>query len=236
MIHTSRMKPWQSAREQARQNGEKMFNGKPCDKGHGARRYTSAGSCVECYRLRGLEGRRQPREKQNEHCRRHAERHRERMKLAADVDRLLYPEKYAARRKAARLRNGDALRAKERQRRAKQRAEKCPKLRLQETLHTSRRRARKRGVLAKATIKQIRWLKEMQGHRCAYCGNRGPLELDHKIALAKGGPHVLSNLQWLCQPHNKNKMTMPDHAYRRQHGIPLVTPWDWQFRMFEFVA
>jgi hypothetical protein len=39
-------------RLEAAQKGEKIFEGRLCKHGHGARRYTSNGACVECIAAR----------------------------------------------------------------------------------------------------------------------------------------------------------------------------------------
>jgi 5-methylcytosine-specific restriction endonuclease McrA len=43
------------------------------------------------------------------------------------------------------------------------------------------------------------------GHRCAYCGNGAPLQLDHIIPVSKGGSSDPGNLQSLCVPCNRAK-------------------------------
>lgn len=61
---------------------------------------------------------------------------------------------------------------------------------------------------------------------CAYCGSLVRMELDHKRALARGGLHVLSNLQYLCHDCNAAKGRTSDSEYRRAQGIPPRTKWD----------
>lgn len=105
--------------------------------------------------------------------------------------------------------------------------EKDPEgLRLQHRLARSRRRAAARGVYASATQGEIRQLLQWQGGRCAYCGSHGPLHLDHKHPISKGGKHTALNLQWLCATCNMDKRATPDGEYRRLKGIPTATQWD----------
>ena len=43
------------------------------------------------------------------------------------------------------------------------------------------------------------------GHACVYCGRTQELEVDHRLALARGGSNDLENLQTLCRPCNRSK-------------------------------
>lgn len=43
------------------------------------------------------------------------------------------------------------------------------------------------------------------GRKCAYCGARWPLTIDHIIPLNRGGGHHRENLQCLCKPCNEAK-------------------------------
>jgi len=66
----------------------------------------------------------------------------------------------------------------------------------------------------------------LQTGRCAYCGDIGPLHLDHRQPISRAGTHERRNLQWLCVAHNQAKAAMPDAVFRRLKGIPTLTPWD----------
>lgn len=69
------------------------------------------------------------------------------------------------------------------------------------------RRARQYAAGGSYTKTQIQELLEKQGWKCVYCPAdlRGRRELDHIVALARGGPNDISNLQWLCRPCNRKK-------------------------------
>jgi len=43
------------------------------------------------------------------------------------------------------------------------------------------------------------------GYHCALCGAPAPLEVDHIVAIAKGGSNDLANLRTLCLPCNRRK-------------------------------
>lgn len=48
------MSDYQKRLESAKK-GERTFDGKPCKHGHGTKRYTSNGVCVECTAIRSTE-------------------------------------------------------------------------------------------------------------------------------------------------------------------------------------
>jgi hypothetical protein len=52
---------------------------------------------------------------------------------------------------------------------------------------------------------RLQQLIEIYGEMCLRCGVTGPLEIDHVIPKASGGPDVFSNLQLLCKPCNQAK-------------------------------
>lgn len=93
-------------------------------------------------------------------------------------------------------------------------------------LKRGRRRAAKFGRVVDLTMQDIVLVGELQGWRCAHCGSRADLELDHIHPLSIGGHHTLSNVQWLCHFHNQDKRNRDDPDYRRLRGIPFSTVWD----------
>jgi 5-methylcytosine-specific restriction endonuclease McrA len=77
-------------------------------------------------------------------------------------------------------------------------------------LWSAKRRAQKRAAMVvRITVEGLRGRMAVFGNRCAYCG--GPFEhVEHVIALARGGPHILANLRPSCGPCNDRKGAM-DH-------------------------
>jgi len=43
------------------------------------------------------------------------------------------------------------------------------------------------------------------GRRCAKCGSRKNLEIDHKKPLSMGGTNKTRNLRWLCRKCNRRR-------------------------------
>lgn len=68
------------------------------------------------------------------------------------------------------------------------------------------RRAREKGVKVR-DFTPAQW-EEVQAewdHRCAYCGNRKRLTVDHVTPISKGGQHTKSNIVPACQSCNSKK-------------------------------
>jgi len=61
---------------------------------------------------------------------------------------------------------------------------------------------------------------------CAVCGaTEGPMHIDHKVPLSKGGRHELSNLQLLCRSCNLSKSWKDQTEWlqeRQEHDYPLT--------------
>lgn len=60
------------------------------------------------------------------------------------------------------------------------------------------------------------WLALVTQHsgRCAYCGAAGPLQVDHKTPLARGGSNEVGNILPACGPCNQRKHTMTEAEFR----------------------
>jgi 5-methylcytosine-specific restriction endonuclease McrA len=68
-------------------------------------------------------------------------------------------------------------------------------------------KAPKSPTVVSAELRRQVW--ERDGGRCAWtspegkrCGSRWQLEVDHKEAVAQGGPATLDNLRLACRGHN----------------------------------
>ena len=58
-------------------------------------------------------------------------------------------------------------------------------------------------------------------YQCTQCGTGEPLELDHIINHKAGGTDDLSNLQWLCNKHHKQKTAQES---QRARGMNYTRP------------
>lgn len=84
----------------------------------------------------------------------------------------------------------------------------------------SRRRARERSVQSTLTATQFKVICVAQGGKCACCGKRRKLTIDHVVAISKGGSNTADNVQALCLPCNQTKHTK-DTDYRKALPLPL---------------
>ncbi len=72
-------------------------------------------------------------------------------------------------------------------------------------LASSRRRARKAGMV---TTEEWKEQLNVFDHRCAYCLKKNvPLEVEHMIPLSRGGRHDIDNVVPCCAPCNLLKFT-----------------------------
>lgn len=84
----------------------------------------------------------------------------------------------------------------------------------------AKRRVQKRGIEALLTAEQFEAICVAQHGRCAKCGKKRKLTIDHVIPLSKGGTHTADNVQGLCRHCNATKFTK-DGDYRKALLLPL---------------
>lgn len=68
-----------------------------------------------------------------------------------------------------------------------------------------RRRARLKSIGGSFTLQEFEVLCARYDYRCLACGERKPLQPDHVIPIAKGGPNTIDNIQPLCGNCNYRK-------------------------------
>lgn len=123
--------------------------------------------------------------------------------------RALNPEKFRLKNKKYKTENAARLEPIARERVKKWRAENPEKVRENGRKISQHRRARALQAGGTYTNAEVRALLENQNWLCATprCGAslREKKELDHIIALARGGSNNITNLQWLCARCNRRK-------------------------------
>lgn len=82
-----------------------------------------------------------------------------------------------------------------------------------------KRRAQKSGSQEHYTKAQISALRDKCGDKCAYCGERGKMHIDHIIPLAKGGSNAISNIQLICGRCNSEKGASDPVDFARRKGF-----------------
>lgn len=214
-----------------------------CRNGHKSPlRYTKTGKCLECMTGSRKRWRTKNPEKVVANARRYQAAHPEKVaaykKTAAYREtqlkgsRKYYQENREAcveRTKRWQAKNPDKVRLYQRktainnqeaqQRRRLRYIESDPaRHKLQRVAIQNKHRARKRGNGGTATSAEISALKAKQKGRCAGCGKRRLLELDHITPLSKGGRHDSDNLQFLCRSCNASKSARDVIVWAQENG------------------
>jgi 5-methylcytosine-specific restriction endonuclease McrA len=89
---------------------------------------------------------------------------------------------------------------------------------------------RARRVAAAGSFTSAEWLAVVEEHagRCAYCGEGGPLEADHRIPLSRGGTNAIDNILPACRRCNAKKHQMTEQEFRArlaaERGDNLQSP------------
>lgn len=94
-----------------------------------------------------------------------------------------------------------------------------PNAREQSRIRRSHRRAAMRAVDSDFTAEQWRAIKAAYQHRCAYCGERRPLTIEHVVPISLGGPHTASNIIPACLSCNSSKGARPPQTTFQPHLI-----------------
>lgn len=81
-------------------------------------------------------------------------------------------------------------------------------------------RRRERGAVGGAHFTYKEWLALVAAYRgrCAYCGQAGQLQVDHRTPLARGGTNALRNILPACGPCNQRKHTLTESEFRARRG------------------
>lgn len=84
-----------------------------------------------------------------------------------------------------------------------------------------RRRARKAASAEHYTLAEIRVLRKKTGDKCAFCGTKGRMTIDHIKPLARGGSNGIRNIQFLCKPCNSKKQGRDPIDFAQTRGLLL---------------
>jgi len=142
----------------------------------------------------------------------YAQSHKEKIAAREKVYRDVYPDIIAARMAAWRARHTEEIKAYQE---AYRLAHKTETVKYQavyrkshlgaHSLRESQRRARKQGNGGSFTSVEWEQLKDTYKQRCAYCGKRTRLTMDHVVPLSKNGLHGSSNIVPACKSCNSKK-------------------------------
>lgn len=172
----------------------RYFSGQPCVNGHLSERFTCSGSCVDC----NAEKRRADLPKHRAACKKSYRKHRPAVLEWQKQYREDNPDAIKLRKQRWRRENPDADRT-----------------------YNLNRRALLASVGGKVTGAEIRAIIDRQRGRCAACGAKAKLEMDHILPLALGGRTEASNFQGLCKPCNIRKRSQHPIEFNRSRGLLL---------------
>ena len=79
-------------------------------------------------------------------------------------------------------------------------------------------RARKKNAAGSINATEMALHRAKYGKACAGCRKKGRTTIDHIVSLAKGGAHILSNIQFLCSPCNSSKKDRDPLDFARRSG------------------
>jgi 5-methylcytosine-specific restriction endonuclease McrA len=101
-----------------------------------------------------------------------------------------------------------------------------PSFRLYHRAKSKQRKARERGsrtVMLSGDQMWRRWVEF--GHRCAYCGADGDLQVEHVMPISQGGEHHLGNIVPACQRCNYSKATASGREWYESQPFFSETRW-----------
>lgn len=111
-----------------------------------------------------------------------------------------------------------------------------PDLRLYVRQKSKRRKALLREQMAhQIKPKQLRARFAQFDNRCAYCGDAGDMQIEHVVAISKGGTHAIGNIVPACRTCNYSKReheverwyrAQPQFSEKRWKRICRVLGWD----------
>jgi len=83
----------------------------------------------------------------------------------------------------------------------------------------ARRRARK--FLAQGSYTTLEWIELLQkwNWTCAYCGDSGALQPEHRIPLARGGSNLIDNILPACGRCNQRKHLLTEAEFRARLAV-----------------
>lgn len=205
------------ARKDAKESGQRFyFTGKPCARGHVAKRYVVSSVCVDCVApYRDNPERKKAIAKQAKAWR---ERNPEYLYLAKKNQRLSNVERHNERNRNSYAKNRTATI----ERTSRYRKANPDKVKT----HKMNRRAKERSCEGTHNDNDIKAIWEKQNGLCNYCSADLAIafDVDHRMPLALGGTNFPTNLQLLCPSCNRSKGAKHPEVYERLIGYNQTSP------------
>jgi 5-methylcytosine-specific restriction endonuclease McrA len=98
-----------------------------------------------------------------------------------------------------------------------------------EVRRTIRQNRRARELAASGAYSTAEWLALLVAHRnrCGYCGRDGPLQVDHRVPIARGGSNSIENLIPACARCNQRKHLLTEAEFRARLVAEAAQPADY---------
>lgn len=182
------------------------YTGKPCLRGHYAKRQTTNGYCRGCYEILD-------KEIQSQRSLEYRQKNAEKIRASQKQYHAENKEKVAKRRAEIYASRADEMRARNRRNYIKN-----PEL---FKAGARNRKARVKNAVGRHSQNDIEVIKRLQKNKCAYC--RASLasgrHIDHIIPLARGGTNWPNNIQLLCPPCNMSKKARDPIDFAQSKGL-----------------
>lgn len=195
------------------------FTGKPCKHGHICPRRSYSKDCVECAKRWSSSYKKSNPEKINVAKRAWWRANSEKL---LEISRLAYrknPEAFKKRVKKYRAENWPKIS----ERLKKARLKDLAKSRSESSVAAQKRRARAAKAEGAFTAKDIYNIRKLQKDKCAFCRCKlhGRGQIDHRVALSRGGTNFPRNLQLVCKSCNPRKNNLDEIVFARTRGLLL---------------
>ena len=165
------------------------------------------------------------REQQRRSNKNYREKHKDELRAKNAVYRENNRDKLLANMKLWRQRNIEAERARDRarSRQGYREGNKLEDMREWRRRNPEKVRAflrasfhKRRGQIGEDSFSAAEWLalRNQYGNLCAYCGRSGPLTVDHRLPLSRGGRNVIANVLPACKSCNSRKHTRTEKEFR----------------------
>jgi 5-methylcytosine-specific restriction endonuclease McrA len=89
------------------------------------------------------------------------------------------------------------------------------------SIHDANKRAKRRmAFIGSKGVSPDEWneIKAKYRHRCAYCGCKKRLTMDHIVPIARGGKHEPQNIAPACRSCNSRKQHLLPHDFAKRIG------------------
>jgi 5-methylcytosine-specific restriction endonuclease McrA len=180
----------------------RYFTGKPCKHGHVCERSVSSRNCIECIKRA---------------VKKYQKANREKTRVWQKTSRERDPDAVRARHKKYLI---SEVGRENHRKASKRHYDSNPEIYI---ANVRKRRARKRGAEGSHSAQDIKRIRLLQKDKCAYCKTKlkGSGQVDHIVALSRGGTDFPANLQLTCGTCNSRKHAKCPQTFARELGMLL---------------